>query len=75
MRTMSKTNLEGDKVGQTKISKIVFSANIRQKRLRFVPKVGQERPSNICQGCGFHVRGKNHSAGAHHTGTVAPCKR
>lgn len=73
MRTIS--NQLGDKEVEPKISKMVHSANVRNKRMHFVPKVGQERPSNICFGCGFHIRGKNHVEGAHHNGTVKPCHR
>lgn len=74
MRTHITTNL-GDKEAALKESKIVHSANIRQKRLHFIPNVGQERPSNICYECGFHIRGKNHAEGAHHNGRVANCHR
>ena len=74
MRTNTTANL-GDKIAQTKINKKIQSLNIREKRRHFVPMVGHERPSNICLGCGFHIRGKNHLEGAHHNGNVAVCHR
>ncbi len=72
---MISTKKFSEKDAEPIISKIVKSKNRRTKRMLFVPMVGQERPANICIGCGFHVRGKSHSEGAHHNSNVAPCHR
>ena len=37
---INKTINIDDKIAQTKISKIAFSANVREKRLHFVSNVG-----------------------------------
>ena len=64
------TNL-GDKVAQTKISKMVHSANVREKRIM----QGQDINPAFCDICGFRVRSEGHLEGAHHNDTVKPCHR
>jgi len=55
-----------DKQAQPKISKIVKSANVRQRRIASVvmPKFNKK----YCRECGFRIRGENHAEGTHHKG-------
>lgn len=72
MRTISKTNLDGDKIAEPKISKTAHSANVRNGRKQ---DFSDNFNKNYCGDCGFRVRSKNHVEGAHHNGTVKPCHR
>ena len=71
MRTHITDNL-GSKEAETKISKIVHSANIREIRKH---DFGDNFNKNYCGECGFRIRGKNHLDGKHHKGITIPCHR
>lgn len=70
MRTHT-TDLDGNKVAQTKISKTVHSKAIRILRVQ----QGQNINPAFCNECGFRVRNEGHLEGAHHNGRVASCHR
>ena len=65
------------KEAQTKVSKKVHSANVREKRIMTFRNATLKHPANkkYCEECGFRVRGERHLEGAHHNGSVAVCKR
>ena len=58
-----------EKEANQQISKKVFSANIRTKRIMNAGKATKNHPANIhyCGECGFRVRGAGHLEGSHHT--------
>lgn len=72
MKTQITSSLNfGDKQAQTKISKRVFSANIRTKRIA----QGRDINPAFCNECGFRVRGENHLKGVHHRGILEQLHR
>ncbi len=52
----------------TEESPVKGKKQVVKKRKPRPDKVYDGKNPNICDDCGFHVRGKNHGDGAHHAG-------
>lgn len=63
-----------EKTAQRKESKVNFSARIRSYRMLVKPDA-ENFNKNICNECGFRVRGEGHLEGAHHNNHVSVCHR
>lgn len=68
---MAITDEHGNKLPQPRMNKLTLSAKFRE----IAKHNAQNNVGRRCTDCGYHIRSKNHDAGAHHKGTVVPCRR
>jgi len=71
------TDKDGNKIAEPKVDPIVKSANNRQKAMqgKCSTKASDAKPQARCPECGFHIRSKGHTDGAHHKAQVATMAR
>ena len=63
---MLNTDEYGNKLPQVRISKKVFSYNMRERRIMAKTASQFEPNPKHCNICGFRIRSKNHKLGKHH---------
>lgn len=66
---MPNVDEQGNKIAAKVEKKSIVSKRIRERRAARNKQA--ERPNkNICDGCGYKIRSKNHVKGKHHNGQV-----
>ena len=73
-------DVHGNKIAEPKVDPTTKSQNNRNNARQAKPgtcstKASDPKPQARCSDCGFHIRSKRHTDGAHHKAQVATMAR